>query len=237
MVGIGKYKHIFFDLDHTLWDFDRNSRATLTDLLAEYRQDIKRDMGINDFFPTYWEINQNLWKEYRENRIDVKTLRKKRFRTTFEVLEVDAANWIEGFEEGYMARCPQQPHLIPGALDLLQYLQDKVHLHIITNGFPDTQGTKLSCSGIGDFFKTVVTSASIGVKKPNPAIFHFALDRAGASTRNSIYIGDSYEADVKGGVQAGWDVVYYNPHKNKNPLGVPEVSHLNELRSFFKNNT
>lgn len=234
MVGIGRYKHVFFDLDHTLWDFERNSKDTLSQLLLDYREQMKREMVIDDFFPTYWEINQNLWKEYREDRIDVKTLRQTRFRAAFEALSIDHSQWVEDFEAGYMSLCPNQPHLIPGALELLNYLQGKVHLHIITNGFPDTQGTKLNSSGIGDYFRTVVTSASIGVKKPNPAIFHFALDRAKASTSNSIYVGDSYEADVKGSLNAGIDVIYYNPEQNENPLKVPEVSHLSQLRSLLQ---
>jgi putative hydrolase of the HAD superfamily len=226
---INNIKHIFFDLDHTLWDFDKNSALTFEKIFKLNNILIP----LKEFLKYYEPINLAYWKLYREEKVDKETLRYKRLKDTFNAVGFEVSDKaINKLSVDYIAYLSSFNHLFIDTLEILDYLHTKYNLHIITNGFQEVQHKKLDKSNISHYFKTVTNSEMVGVKKPNPKIFEFALDKATAKVTESIMIGDSYEADVLGALNYGMEAIWYNNHKN-NELVTKQVSSLLELKSFL----
>lgn len=203
-------KHIFFDLDHTLWDFDKNSELCFQQIFKE--QGLK--LNFDSFLKAYIPINFEYWKLFREEKVSKSELRYGRLKKTFEKISYAVSDdLIHTLSEEYIANMANHNYLIEGTIDILEYLSQKYQLHIITNGFKEVQHLKLENSKIKKYFKTVVTSECVGVKKPNPKVFEYALQKANATVKNSYMIGDSYEADVLGAFNFGIQPIYFDIHK------------------------
>jgi YjjG family noncanonical pyrimidine nucleotidase len=228
-----KPQHIFFDLDHTLWDYETNSIATIHELLVEFAPQIGREMAFEEFYPIYFEHNHVLWSRYRHNEIDNLTLRYERWRMTFADFGIAEAGWMYDMSEAFLEQCPRKPGLMPNALFILDLVREHYPLHLITNGFSHIQDLKLAHSGLRQYFDVIVTPDGVGEKKPHPKIFQEALAAADCTPENALYIGDSYAEDVIGGHGAGMQVVYFNPKGKENPAGFPEIQDLMELRAFL----
>lgn len=221
---------IFFDLDHTLWDFDKNSGLTFKKIFKE--QDIEID--IHKFLEVYEPINLEYWRLYRDEKIGKVELRYKRLKTTFDKLNFKISDeLINKISEDYITYLPMFNHLLDGAKDLLDYLKDKYNLHIITNGFEEVQKIKLEKSQINDYFNVVVTSESVGVKKPNPKVFEFALKEANVSANKSIMIGDSLEADVLGALAVGISPIHLFKDIRSVDERVISVQALSEIKQYL----
>jgi putative hydrolase of the HAD superfamily len=230
-----KYNHIFFDLDNTLWDFDRNSSETLNELYVKYNL---ADLGIKTpehFISKYQERNAMMWEQYRLGKIDKDTLRNKRFVLTFWDMGIEAVEKISAqLADEYVSAAPKRNHLFPDAFEVLEYLHEKYSLHIITNGFHEAQFVKLDGTGIRKFFKNIVISEHVGFKKPDINIFYYALQSANATAAECIMIGDGLEVDVLGAQKAGWDAVYFNPKKTEHAETIThEIAALSELKKFL----
>lgn len=227
-------KHIFFDLDHTIWDFDRNAEETLNELYHAYKL---HDLGLtscSDFITTYTENNHQLWADYHLGKITKDFLRAERFSKTFTQLGIQPDAVPHQFEDDYVNISPTKTNLFEGAENVLTYLQQKYTLHIISNGFKETTLTKMDLSGLNPYFTNVIISEDVGVNKPNPLIFEFALDKAKANKAESIMIGDSLEADIYGALNFGMDAIFFNPTKKEKPEDVKrEIAHLEELLILF----
>ena len=199
-------KNVFFDLDHTLWDFERNSALTFELLFNKY----KLDIDINSFLKVYIPINLEYWRLYRNESISKEYLRFNRLNDAFKKLNIDvSSDLINKLSYDYIENLPKFNHLIDGAHELLLYLKKKYKLYLITNGFRNVQSNKLKNSGIGNFFLSIYDSESVGVKKPNPLIFNHALDDSGCIARESVMIGDSFEADIQGSLSVGMNAIHY----------------------------
>lgn len=228
-----KYAHLFFDLDHTLWDFETNSRATLTEL---YEAERLVDLGIPSaakYIVAYEEINAGLWTRYENGTLDKAVLRVLRFRNSLLHFGVRDRGLSERMGRDYIELCPRKPALMDGALELLNDLHSTYRLHIITNGFDEVQRVKLECSAIGDYFDVVLTSEMAAARKPHPKIFAMALKHAKAQATNSLMIGDNLHADVKGARDAGWDQAYFSPTGNVDTMATYSVRNLGELRPIL----
>lgn len=222
-------KHVFFDLDHTLWDFDRNSKLTFQQIFEEQ----KIDLSIQDFLKVYMPINLEYWRLYREDKIQKEDLRYKRLKDTFDEMSFEVQDeLINRIAEDYIKYLPNYNYLIDGTKEILEYLESKYKLHIITNGFEEVQNLKIEKSGIKKYFKEVITSESVGVKKPNKKVFEYALSKVDTEASETIMIGDSYEADVLGGLNAGMLAVYFSPEK-KQENGVLTINSLIELKQYL----
>lgn len=222
-------KHVFFDLDHTLWDFDKNSKLTFQQIFEEQ----KIQLEINKFLEVYMPINLKYWRLYREDKISKSDLRFNRLKEVFVTLNYNVSdNLIITISEDYIKYLPNYNHLFKGTIEVLEYLNKKYKLHIITNGFEEVQKLKIKNSGIDAYFKEIITSESIGVKKPNPKVFEFALMKAKAMPQNSIMIGDSYEADVMGALNANMLAIHFSNEVNPQS-GVLSIQSLIELKQFL----
>jgi putative hydrolase of the HAD superfamily len=205
------YHHLFFDLDHTLWDFARNSREALLEIYQEWGLAEQLGVDAERFLVVYQEENDQLWSEYRAGRMDKATLRVERFARSLSRLGAPDGGLARQFDEAYLTRAPLKTALIPGTITLLNHLQGRYRLHILTNGFEETQHRKLKETGLASYFEEVVTSDQVKAHKPAARLFVTALRRAGATRRESLMIGDSWEADVLGARGAGMAQAYFNP--------------------------
>ncbi len=228
------YRHIFFDLDHTLWDFDANSEETLRELYESYSL---CDLGVEDamsFIETYIRINHALWERYHLGQINKQELRNSRFHQTFVELGLQQDCIPADIEDAYLSLCPTKTNLFPYTHEILTYLRERYCLHLISNGFVESTTTKIDCSGLRSYFDTIVISDGLGVNKPDKAIFEHALQGAGARKKESVMIGDSLEADIKGALNFGMDAVYFNPKSQPVPEYVTmHIAHLQDLLHLF----
>lgn len=221
--------HIFFDLDHTLWDFERNAHETITELLVEYRPQIGVYLDGDHFFEGYSRINRALWDAFERGEIPMSALRQGRWEQAFERMDVQAGEWLVDFALDYQQRCPGKPHLMAGTVEVLAALKADFRLGIISNGITANQERKLRSAGIREFFDDLITIDLAGFPKPDPRIFSFALERAGVPASRAMHIGDSYQSDVLGAHAAGFSVIFFNPEGDANPAAFPEAGHMNEL--------
>jgi putative hydrolase of the HAD superfamily len=231
----GKYRHLFFDLDHTLWDFEANARVTLLELYQNMQLD-KR--GINDFdlfHKNYLLHNEKLWERYRNGFIKQEELRVKRMWLALLDFKIADELLAKEMSIRFLDLLPTRTILFPHAIEILEYLSDKKYeLHLITNGFEKTQHSKLKYSGLNKYFKEVITSERSSSLKPNKEIFDFAFKRTGAKPTESIMLGDSIDVDIIGAMKAGIDQVFIN-HLNITIDIKPTyvVSSLRELEKIF----
>ena len=234
-----KYKHLFFDLDHTIWDFEANSRLSLAELYQSMNLAAK---GVDDFdlfHQNYLVHNDKLWDRYRKGFIKVDELRWKRMWLT--LLDFKIADEPMAREMGtvFLDLLPTRKILFPYTLEILDYLTEKKYqLHLITNGFEKTQHSKLKNSGLDKYFIEVITSEGSNSLKPHKEIFDYAFKKTGASPEQSIMIGDTIDVDILGAVNAGIDQVHVN-HLTKEPVLVNNklptytVFSLKELEGIF----
>jgi len=227
-------KHIFFDLDRTLWDFEANSHQTLLELCIAY--DLA-EKGISDyeaFIKNYKAHNERLWDLYRVDKISQQDLRRERFQRALADYNINDTELATNIGEDYVAICPKKNKLFPHTIEVLKYLSKKYKLHIITNGFHEVQHIKLQHAGLTSYFNEIITSEQMGVKKPNPKIFNYALQKANTSAEESIMIGDDLEVDVLGAEKVGIQGVFFNPNKIKhNEDIVHEIFCLSELLALL----
>lgn len=226
------YKHLFFDLDHTLWDFQANSSRTLRDLFEEHQLEERLQVTTDNFLDNYYRINDEKWALYRQGKITKTELRTQRFLEAFELYGFSDIHFSRTFEEAYINQSPYQKTLISGTLELLNQLQEADHykMHIITNGFNEVQHIKLKNSGLMSYFDVIMTSEQVGVTKPHAKIFMESLQQAKAKRKESLMIGDNLVADVIGARNCGIDQVFFNPDAQKHEEKVThEITHLSQL--------
>lgn len=225
-----KYEHIFFDLDRTLWDFDKNSQKVLNDIYRYFKLNELIDSN-NVFIDKYKEVNELLWKEYAKNKVSKDELRWRRFEDTLAYFKINDKQLAVSIGDYYVEESPRQKLLFPNAIEVLDYLAGKYQLHIITNGFEEVQFIKLTESGIINFFKEIILSEQVGVKKPHPYIFKKAFSLTDATHKNSIMIGDDLYADIYGAQRVKMDHVFFNPNQLKHDKIVQHE--INELKELF----
>jgi putative hydrolase of the HAD superfamily len=222
---------VFFDLDHTLWDFERNSALTFEKILQ------KNQIPVNhiEFVQHYSPINYKYWDLFRDDKISQNEMRFGRLIDTFALLNLKVEQEVlEILADEYIQFLPENNHLFEGTFELLDYLKPKYNLHIITNGFQDLQNYKINNSNLATYFKTITNSESTGVKKPNPIIFEFALRQANAKRENSIMIGDCIHADVMGALNCGMDAILFSEiAKDLEYKNIKQINHLLDLKKFL----
>lgn len=230
-----KYKHLFFDLDHTLWDFDANARATLAQLHIDLRLPEKGIDDFDRFHRNYLAHNERLWAQYRTGHIRQDELRLKRMWLALLDFNIADEELAMQMNELFMQLLPTRTLLFPDTIDVLQYLEAKGYgLHLITNGFEETQHAKLRSSGLAPFFKVVVTSEGSNSLKPQREIFDYALTKTGAAVAESLMIGDALDVDVAGALNVGMDAVHVNYNRVEQDIKPTyTVYHLQELKSFL----
>ena len=226
------YKHIFFDLDRTLWDFDENTKDTFNDIFNFYKLKHKGIPDVKIFHNTYNKHNDELCDQYRKWLVEKSFLIVQRYILTLNDFNICDDKLAENLSKDYLKISPLKTKLIPYAHEVLQYLSKKYLLHIITNGFNEVQYVKIENSDLKKYFDKIITSEEAGCNKPNKNIFSYSLNKAGASVEESIMIGDALDVDIIGAQSIGMDQVFYNPEKNNCSVSV--TFKINSLKELFK---
>jgi YjjG family noncanonical pyrimidine nucleotidase len=231
-----KYTHLFFDLDHTLWDFERNSAESLAEIYDEFNLKSLGISELNEFQNKFSIINHEHWNLLDKGIITQDELRRRRFADTLVACGVEADD-IFGLRlnERFLQLLPHKPHLIDGAEEVLDYLAPHYELHLISNGWAEIQATKTKSSGIYSYFGKIVTNEIANARKPDPKIFEFAVLLTNTSLSDSLMIGDNYEADIEGAKSSGMDSVFYSPTLNPNfdSIATFNITHLLELKGIL----
>jgi putative hydrolase of the HAD superfamily len=230
-----EYKHLFFDLDHTLWDFETNSELTLKALYAEYDLPSKGIGPFEEFHAFYKIHNTRLWDRYSKGFIKQDELRWKRMWHTLLDYKIGNESLAREMSGRYLTILPDQKALFPYTFEILNYLSDKNYqMHIISNGFEQVQHNKLNKAGLAKYFKEIITSEGSNHTKPQKEIFEVAMQRAGASLPESLMLGDNEEADIQGAINAGMDSVFVNHTNLPQALRATYmIAHLKELEEIL----
>ena len=229
-----QYRAVFFDLDHTLWDYEKNSMETLTELYYEFGLSKRPKIGLQAFVDTFNKVNSKLWAHYNKGHIDRDAIKDQRFKRIFHSFDIRHDIMALEMSEEYIARCPTKTHLFPHAEKMLSYLQPRYDLYILTNGFNDIQDVKLKRARLKGFFKEVITSESSGYRKPSTQIFNHSLNVANVSAHEAIMIGDNLNADIIGARNARIDHIYFNPAKHDHNEAVThEIDCLSQLTNIL----
>ena len=228
-------RHIFFDLDNTLWDHRKNAYLTIKELFNQQKITEKYGIDFESFHQVYHDINERLWEQIRDGEIDKDYLRKHRFYDSFLSFGIDDVQLSDYFEHHFLDEILNYNELVDCAIDLLDYLRNKGYImHIISNGFQEVTERKCILSGISDYFETITSADSIGLRKPRPEIFDYSLNLAKAGKEESIMIGDDWIADVKGAQNFGMDVIFFDVYQdNPQEAGLKVVRHLSEIKNYL----
>jgi putative hydrolase of the HAD superfamily len=228
------YKHLFFDLDHTIWDFDTNAKATLADLYEQGLEE-KTKVPFNDFYERYIFHNAHLWARYEKGFIGVEELKWKRMWRTLLDFKIADEVLSKELSAQFLNILPTKKEVFPYTFEILEYLTKKDYtLHLITNGFIQVQTRKLQNSGLDKYFNEMITSEASNSLKPKKEIFDYALQKTGANLKESIMLGDNQDADIAGALNAGMDAVFVN-HINETVKLKPTytITHLKELEAIL----
>ena len=227
-----KYKHLFFDLDNTLWDFDRNAHETFNEIYQSFLLEQKKIPSLDAFIQVYSVHNTRLWDLYRNSLISKEELRDTRFMLTLNEFGIDDQKLADKISEEYTFRSPRKGHLYPGTIETLEQLKSHFQLHIITNGFEEIQHVKLEFAGLTKYFDCVITSEQAESKKPDVGIFKYALKQAGASAEESLMIGDDLEVDIIGACAVGMDTIYFDP-LNRNTTSLVPTHRIDNISDIL----
>lgn len=227
---LNNIEHVFFDLDHTLWDFEKNSALAFQEIFEKR----KINISIDDFLKVYKPINFKYWELYRDNSVTKESLRYGRLKESFDSLKFEATDTtINSLADDYIEYLPNNNNLLEDSVEVLDYLSQTYRLHIITNGFEEVQHRKMKNSGILEYFDSITTSEEAGVKKPHPEIFEKAIIKSNARPQNSVMIGDNLEADIIGAHKFGLNVIFLNSEKNVDQNEFPQIQKLKELLDYL----
>lgn len=232
---MSKYEHLFFDLDHTLWDFENNARDSMIDIFHEFEVNKITTSDFNEFYEKYSEHNRLLWERYQKGFISAEELKWKRMWRTLLDFKVGDEDLAKNMGKRFLEILPTKQSVFPYTIEILNYLFEKNYqLHLITNGFEKTQWSKIKNSKIDHFFTHVITSESSNSMKPEKEIFQYAIQKANTDVSKSIMIGDNLEADIKGAIDFGMDCIFVN-HINAETSLTPtySITHLKELETIF----
>lgn len=225
-----KISDVFFDLDHTLWDFEKNSALAFETILKKHGIQV----DVAEFVAKYVPVNSRYWKLYQDDQVTQEQLRYGRLKDVFDAINYEISDeTIHLLAEEYIHYLPQYNYLFEGTIELLNYLKPKYKLHIITNGFNEIQFNKLKNSNIAHYFETVTNSENAGFKKPNPQIFHYALEISKSNKETSVMIGDNFEADIEGALNVGIDAIMFNEHNIEVAEDIKQVNNLLALKNYL----
>lgn len=228
-----KYEHLFFDIDRTLWDFERNSQEAIEELFEGHQMGEKLQVAFSDFLKIYKQKNDELWGLYRLGEVQKNELRQERFNRAFQHFGYSDAKLALKFNDDYVHTSSSKTNLLPHAKEILTYLDGNYRLHVITNGFVEAQNAKLDNCDLRKYFQEIIISDGLGYKKPDKRIFHHAMKKAAAKSANSLMVGDDYGPDVLGAKGVGMDQVYLNEQTNQSNEATYTIRSLAELKEII----
>ena len=220
-------KHVFFDLDHTLWDYSTNSSEALKELVTHFG--ISEFVTEEKFLKTYNSVNEKIWRKFNNGQIDREHIQKYRFPKVLRKLKIFIDHKPEDLNDFFIENCSSRTQLMPYTLECLTYLKEKYPMAIITNGFSDAQYKKMDSSGLNNYFDHLFISNEVGFRKPELEIYQLAMAKMNATPESSVMIGDNPKTDVRGAEKAGMKAIFYNPTGKRKSITTWEIESLVEL--------
>lgn len=229
-----KYKHLFIDLDDTLWDIHRNSKECLEEIYHDYGYS-QYFKTFNDYYNVYMPSNHHLWGLYRDGKIDKDKLIVERFLVPVRRFGIDDVEYARNLSDDFLERTTLKTKLIDGTIELLNYLKPNYQMHILSNGFKEVQYKKIENSGLKPFFDKIILSDEVGINKPHAGFFNHALQQTNASHHEAIMIGDSWDADIVGAYNSNIDQLWLNPKESQPNVFTPtySVKTLDEIKDIL----
>jgi putative hydrolase of the HAD superfamily len=230
-----KYRHLFFDLDHTLWDFDTNAKESLGELYSMFELEARLVSPFELFYATYSKHNTILWDRYEKGFISSEDLKWKRMWRSLLDFKIGDEVLAKEMSAKFLAILPTKNKVFDYTFEILDYLTKKEYsIHLITNGFEKTQWSKLNNSNLAKYFTHVITSEASNSMKPRKEIFEYALKMTNGNARECIMIGDNPEADIQGALNAGLDSIFVNHTRAGCSIkSTHTIYHLKELESIL----
>lgn len=230
------YENIFIDFDDTLYDTRGNSTTALREVFGLF--------GLTPYFPSpevfiddFWQTNTELWAQYSNGDISRDFLMLQRFMrplskgTGLTVTE----EFCLDMSDRFLQLCSCKSGLTDGAKELMDYLKGKGYrLHICSNGFREVQYKKLNACGLYPYFDNIILSDEVGAQKPSRAFYVAALQTAGAKAENTIMIGDNYQNDILGAMNAGIDTLLFNRWEKGFVPPQPATYIVDELKEIMQ---
>ena len=223
-----QYKAVFIDWDDTIGDFLGAAKLALQDMYEKYNLS-EYFASFEEFFLLYKPHNLELWDKYGKDQVTKEYLSFDRFffplmhgskggerRLGDKAIRQEVAALAEQLSEDFLNMTTARFSLLEGAEELVRYLAAKYPLTVVTNGFVEVQYEKFDKSGLRDCFAHIVLSEEVGCQKPNPRIFEEALRMNGLQAEDVVMIGDSWNSDIQGAINAGIDQIWIR--KSKDPL-------------------
>lgn len=226
-------KTIFFDLDHTLWDYDTNARETLFEIYDDFQLN-RGFSSAEEFFQTYVVHNEKLWHLYNHGKIGRNDIRERRFYQIIADAGIDDRPTAEAMSDQFMEVCPHKTAVMPGTYEILEHLKPFYQMGIITNGFSDTQAIKMEKTNLNKYFDMIITSESAKARKPSAEIFNAALEESGAIAEEVMMIGDNRATDIGGALSLGWKTIWYTKEEEEAPENCWKVQHLEEIAQVME---
>ena len=231
---MAKYRNLFIDLDDTVYDFSAASRESFLETYEQLHYE-RYFESFEHYLSIYEPYNLELWRIYGEGKITKEELNKRRYSHPLEVVGVQDQALADTFCREALGRIPTKGHLVPGAIELLEYLRPKYNLYILSNGFKELQSRKMQTAGIDKYFDALILSEDIGVNKPDSRLYEHAMRKTASEPHESLMIGDMFDTDIVGAANFGMDSMYYNPKRKAGHPFAPtyEVTHLLEIKDIL----
>lgn len=228
------YSNLFFDLDDTIWDTATNGKESLEEVYREYNFD-RFFLSFENFYSIYLPNNNDLWAKYALGKISKEELIYKRFYNPLHQYGITDRDYILHINDDFLDRTTRKTKLIPHAIEILSYLKPNYRIFVLSNGFNEVQFKKINNSGLAPYFDSIILSEEIGINKPKPEIFRYALNKTGSERKSSVMIGDNWSTDIEGAKNCGIDQIWFNPANNKNTDFTPTyvINSLLELKAIL----
>ena len=229
-----RYKNLFIDLDDTLYDFSAASREAFKETYDLLHYERYFD-SFDHYMSIYAPYNLELWRIYGEGKITKDELNRRRFSHPLESVGISDAGLAARFCKEALSRIPSKGNLVPGAIELLEYLRPKYRMFILSNGFVELQSRKMAAAGVDKYFDDVILSEEIGINKPRPELFEYALKKTGSLLEESIMIGDMFDTDIKGAANIGMENIFFNPKGEQGHTFAPtyKVTSLLQIKEIL----
>ena len=224
-----KYKWLLFDLDGTLFDYDKSETVAFKKTFDDFKINYKEE-----FLSSYDSINKQLWKKFELGQIEVEKLKVERFELLLDQIDHDV-NPAE-FSKNYLVNLSNCTFLLDGVEELLRELDGKFKMMLITNGLKSVQRPRLKNSTIKNYFEDIVISEEVGSAKPDSKIFDIAFSKMNNPEKTKVLmIGDSLSSDIQGGINYNLDTCWLNVKSlNSNGLAPTyEIKNISELKNIL----